>query len=86
MALNLSPWVSLGFNFVYCRLDQGGTRIVTFMDSFIASFIFMESADNWESLVYNAYKVSKAGAILLFVVAIFGTFFLVTLATLRVTT
>ena len=40
----------------------------------------MESADNWELLVYNIYKISKAGAILLFVIAIFGTFFLVTLA------
>ena len=68
------------------RLDEEGTTIHTFLDSFIATFIFMESADNWESLVYNAYKVSKAGAILLFVVAIFGAFFLVTLAALRVTT
>ena len=67
------------------RLDEGGTKIVTFLDSFVASCIFMESADNWESLVYNAYKVSKAGAMLLFVVAIFGTFFLVTLAALHVT-
>ena len=68
------------------RLDTGGTTINTFLDSMIATFIFMESADNWDSLVYNAYKVSKAGAIVLFVVAIFGAFFLVTLATLRVTT
>jgi len=58
------------------RLDEGGTTINSFLDSFIATFILMESADNWESLVYNAYKVSKAGAIILFVVAIFGVFFL----------
>ena len=68
------------------RLDEGGTTINTFLDSFIATFIFMESTDNCESLVYNAYKMSKAGAIVLFVVAIFGAFFLVTLATLPVTT
>ena len=60
--------------------------INSFLDSFIATFIFMESADNWELLVYNIYKISKAGAILLFAIAIFGTFFLVTLAALRVTT
>ena len=42
------------------RLDRGGTTIHSFVDSFVASFIFMESADNWEGLVYNAYKVSKA--------------------------
>lgn len=60
--------------------------INSFLDSFIATFIFMESADNWELLVYNIYKISKAGAILLFAIAIFGTFFLVTLGALRVTT
>ena len=68
------------------RLDTGGTTLDTFVDSFVATFIFMESADNWESLVYNAYKVSKVGAVLLFVVAVFGTFFLVPLAALRVST
>jgi len=68
------------------KLDNGGTILNSFLDSFIATFIFMESSDNWESLVYNIYKVSKAGAILLFLIAIFGTFFLVTLATLRVIT
>ena len=68
------------------RLDEGATPINTFLDSFMTTFVFMESADNWESLVYNAYKVSKAGAIVLFAVAIFGAFFLVALATLRVTT
>ena len=68
------------------KLDggHGGTILDSFLDSFIATFIFMESGDNWESLVYNIYKVSKAGAILLLLVATFGTLFLVTLVTLRV--
>ena len=68
------------------KLDNGGTVLNSFLESFIATFIFMESSDNLESLVYNnvIYEVSKAGAILLLFIAIFGTFFLVTLATLRV--
>ena len=65
------------------RLDEAGASVDTFLDSFIATFIFMESGDNWELLVYNVYQVSKAGAILFFVFAIFGAFFLVTLVLLR---
>ena len=64
---------------VLYREEVEESSMGTFMDSFIATFIFMESGDNWESLVYNAYKVSKAGAILFFLFAIFGAFFLVTL-------
>ena len=42
------------------RLDPASQVAVdTFLDSFNNVFIFLETGDNWDSIVVNAYGISK---------------------------
>ena len=42
------------------RLDSASQVAVdTFLDSFNNVFIFLETGDNWDSIVVNAYGISK---------------------------
>ena len=58
--------------------DEGET-VDDFQRAFVSTFAFLESADNWETLVYNIYRVSKFGALLMLPMSVFGCFFLMSM-------
>ena len=63
---------------LYCnKLDGSTGDVVTdYYEAFVRMYIFIDSGDNWEGLIYNVYSLSYWGALFFFPFAIIGIFFL----------
>eukprot|EP00658_Telonema_sp_P-2_P019438 TRINITY_DN17678_c0_g1_i1.p1 TRINITY_DN17678_c0_g1~~TRINITY_DN17678_c0_g1_i1.p1 ORF type:complete len:825 (+),score=152.65 TRINITY_DN17678_c0_g1_i1:216-2690(+) len=56
-----------------------GSTADSFTDSFVAMFIFITSAENWNQIVYPMYEVSNASSAFFLSYVVFGTFVLTSL-------
>eukprot|EP00656_Telonema_subtile_P054409 TRINITY_DN8131_c0_g1_i3.p1 TRINITY_DN8131_c0_g1~~TRINITY_DN8131_c0_g1_i3.p1 ORF type:complete len:695 (-),score=193.98 TRINITY_DN8131_c0_g1_i3:300-2384(-) len=56
-----------------------GATVDTFFDAFREMFVFLESGDNWDAVVLNAYGVSKWGALVFIPLSVLGAFFLLSM-------
>ena len=53
---------ALAVHVLYWKRMGDEYNVDTFLDSFMAMIIFLESQDNWDAVVVPAYRVSKWGS------------------------